>query len=221
MRFLRELVYSVSQLRKKMSLVLNETICDELASKGYCILDNYLDEEHYQGLYHSANTLLSQDVFLRAKVGPSDSSVLHKEIRTDEIYWLDEVNNNPFVKAYLDKIHTLRQTLNQAFFLSMTEFESHFAIYQAGSFYKKHVDQFKTNNNRKISCVYYLNPQWDNSLGGMLKLYDTQEILLQEILPCKNRFVCFDSALPHEVTTAHQIRYSITGWIKTRPISDL
>lgn len=115
----------------------------------------------------------------------------------------------------------MRHFLNHALYLSLHEFETHFAIYQPGSFYKKHVDQFQSTKNRKISCVYYLNEQWQPSFGGKLNLYSPQDELLSEVIPLGNRLICFNSELPHEVELTHCTRYSIAGWMKTRTPSTL
>ncbi|MBI2785834.1 MAG: 2OG-Fe(II) oxygenase, partial [Legionella longbeachae] len=80
-------------------------------------------------------------------------------------------------------------------------------------------DQFASQKTRKISCVYYLNSNWQLEFGGELKIYDEEGQLLQNVLPIENRFICFSSELPHEVCLTHQPRYSITGWMKTRSLS--
>jgi SM-20-related protein len=86
-------------------------------------------------------------------------------------------------------------------------------------FYKKHVDQFATTKDRRISCVYYLNENWQPDFGGELTLYNTQDELLTHVQPLGNRFVCFNSDMPHEVCTAYQTRYSIAAWLKVRSLS--
>ena len=57
---------------------------------------------------------------------------------------------------------------------------------------------------------------WKVEYGGELKLYTTDGQLIENVLPLENRFICFNSELPHEVCVTHQPRYSITGWMKTR-----
>ena len=137
-------------------------------------------------------------------------------IRTDKISWLDEQENNPAIQAFLTQIKQVANILNQSLFLGLNEFETHFAAYQPGTYYRKHIDQFATQKTRKISCVYYLNKDWLDAYGGELMLYSKNEELIQRVLPQENRFICFNSELPHEVCITYQPRYSITGWMKTR-----
>ena len=120
------------------------------------------------------------------------------------------------VNTYLSEIKKLSETLNQSLFLGLVDYEAHFSIYQPNNFYKKHVDQFATTQDRRISCVYYLNDEWREAFGGELKLYNKTDQLLANIMPIGNRFVCFNSDIPHEVCTAHQTRYSIAAWLKIR-----
>ena len=56
-------------------------------------------------------------------------------------------------------------------------------------------------------------------MGGQLNLYNQQDELIRAVFPEGNRFICFNSELPHEVALTHQTRYSITGWMKTRTLS--
>jgi SM-20-related protein len=96
-------------------------------------------------------------------------------------------------------------------------YEAHFAIYPPHHFYKKHVDQFTHSHDRKISCVFYLNEDWDPAHGGELILYNENDQPSTSILPIGNRMVCFNSTLVHEVQTTYRMRYSIASWLKSRP----
>jgi SM-20-related protein len=190
-------------------------LADDLYSQGFHVIDNFLELPVFQKLRETAELMHTEGQFRQARVGHQFNTAHHAEIRSDKICWLDEDPTNTALHRYFTKMGELAQTLNQALFLGLKEFETHFAIYQPGSFYKKHVDQFKGTTDRRISCVYYLNSSWQEELGGQLKLYDCEDRLLTSILPQGNRFVCFSSELPHEVCTTQEIRYSITGWMKT------
>lgn len=189
-------------------------IADNLCSPGIHIIDDFLDEQHFRALYQIAHEHFHQGAFRQARIGQHHLRQNNHTIRTDQIFWLDEQSTSPSVQAYLMKANDLARILNETLFLCLNEFETHFAIYQPGNYYKLHVDQFTTTKSRKISCVYYLNPEWQLDFGGELKIYDCEHQLIQSILPQGNRFVCFNSELPHEVCITHQPRYSLTGWMK-------
>ncbi|KTC83966.1 2OG-Fe(II) oxygenase [Legionella cincinnatiensis] len=200
-------------------MIDSELLIHNLCTKGFHIIEDFLELHQCQLIQVTAQEMYAQGLFRGAKIGLNLESHKNRTIRADEIFWLDEHEENSAIQNYLKRIQQLAQLLNQELFLGLHEFETHLAAYQPGSYYKKHVDQFATKKNRKISCVYYLNKDWCAELGGELKLYNQEEQLIQVILPQENRFICFNSELPHEVCLTHQPRYSIAGWLKTR--SDL
>ncbi len=194
-------------------------IDDEICTSGFCILDNFLPLHHYQNLCKTIQSLHADGAFKHAKIGQKSRENLNSAIRSDQIFWLEEDTVNDAVQAWFSAINNIRTTLNQSLFLGLNSIETHFAVYQPGSFYKKHVDQFKTTMDRRISCVYYLNEDWQPAHGGELKLYSLDEQTHVQVEPRGNRLICFNSNLPHEVKTAFHIRYSLTGWMKVRPMT--
>lgn len=200
-------------------MIITEQLEDEICTQGFHIIDNFLPLEDYQTLRAIADEMHTKGQFKSAKIGRQLGAGHHSAIRNDKICWLNEESANQSIKAYFHQINLLADRLNQTLFLGLVDFETHFAIYQPGALYKKHVDQFATTKERRISCVYYLNTDWQESFAGELTLYGLDDQLITSILPCGNRFVCFSSELPHEVCPTRQTRYSITGWMKTRSMS--
>jgi SM-20-related protein len=85
-------------------------------------------------------------------------------------------------------------------------------IYPPGSYYKRHLDQFKKDDHRKLSVICYLNENWKEEEGGQLRIYLPDKDI--DVLPIAGRLVCFRSdQLEHEVLRATRPRLSITGWI--------
>ncbi|KTC78509.1 2OG-Fe(II) oxygenase [Legionella cherrii] len=197
-------------------MIDSEQLIQNLCTQGFYIIDGFLEPNQCRSLRVVAQELYEQGQFRGAKIGRRLDSHHNEIIRSDEIFWLDEYESHPTIQIFLKQMQYLAQILNQSLFLGLHEFETHFAAYQPGTFYKKHVDQFATQKTRKISCVYYLNHNWEPEFGGELKLYNTEDQLLKKVLPSENRFICFNSELPHEVCVTHQPRYSITGWMKTQ-----
>lgn len=190
-------------------------IADEIYEQGFCLIENFLAEEHYQALCLKAKALQEQGEFRGAKIGQALNATKNSHIRSDQIVWLEEQTEDSALKAYLAKVSAIADELNQSLFLGLADFESHFAIYEAGAFYKKHIDQFAHNKDRRISSVYYLNNAWQESFGGELNLYKPNGELLKSIVPLANRFICFNSELVHEVCETKQSRYSLAGWLRT------
>lgn len=192
---------------------------EALVHPGYHIIDNFLSDQDYRALQSQIQALAQNEFFRPAKVGQAADTALQLLVRTDHICWLNESLYSPALVGFHTAIDRLRQRLNRTLFLGLEQFEAHFAIYQPGQFYKKHIDQFQRNKDRRISCVYYLNDDWQPTYGGELCIYDTTQQCVASIFPSANRLVCFDSSMLHEVLPTQHIRYSIAGWLKSRPLS--
>lgn len=84
-----------------------------------------------------------------------------------------------------------------------------------GSHYVKHVDN-PNRDGRCITCIYYLNVDWDaTESGGLLRIFpDGWADRVADIEPIFDRITFFwsDRRNPHEVQPAHRTRYAITLW---------
>lgn len=194
----------------------SELFIDSLVDKGYAILDDFLEEPDYLALSAHVQLLVKQNEFKPAHIGQAQAMHRMPTIRADMISWLDHVAQIPAVDSYFSQMQQLKTLLNQTLFLGLADFETHFANYPPGAFYKKHIDQFTHNKDRRISCVYYLNENWQREEGGQLILYGPNNEQLSSILPSRNRLVCFRSDIPHEVCKTYRQRLSIAAWFKVR-----
>ena len=182
--------------------------------KGWTCQKNFLPESLLKNLLNEALNLWNEGEFSKAGIGRSDKLDLRPEIRSDKIFWLDENSLTQNQKLYFDFINELKARINRELFLSLRTFEAHLAGYPKGSFYKKHLDQFQTQQNRLITAILYLNFDWKNEYGGKLKIH-LNENDCEEILPEAGTFICFRSDLIyHEVLKCTKERFSLTGWLR-------
>ena len=135
-------------------------------------------------------------------------------VRTDKICWI--TGKSDAGSKWLDWTSRLQSFLNQRLFLGLFSFESHFAHYSPGSYYKRHYDAFRGETNRILSVVTYLNPAWGHADGGELVLYsDDQDRDGIKIVPLYGTVVVFLSEeFPHEVLPSTRDRYSVAGWFR-------
>ncbi|HWV16744.1 MAG TPA: 2OG-Fe(II) oxygenase [Cellvibrio sp.] len=206
--------------------LLND-IANALVEPGYIVLDQIMAPELIQALQqHFAQ--LGNSEFKRAGIGRQADFQLQDNVRSDEIYWLDKSaqQGEESVIAFLAWMEALRSGLNQRLFLGLFDYESHFASYAAGAFYKKHLDTFKGSGKpgqarRVLSTVVYLNDEWREGEGGELILYSEDgEQVLQRLMPSLGRMIIFLSEkFPHEVLPARRARKSIAGWFRVNSIS--
>lgn len=188
---------------------------DQLSEDDHVVIDDFIEE----GVYRSARSFLMEkledETFAKAKIGPGSEEQVVSEIRGDYIYWLDR-NRDTTLLPFFGLIDETIQVLNRYCYLSLSGFEFHLAHYPAGSFYKRHLDQFKSRSNRMISMIIYLNEGWKPGNGGELKIYQDKGDLIVE--PLARRCVLFKSdTVPHEVLKTQVSRYSLTGWLLYMP----
>jgi SM-20-related protein len=186
-----------------------ETIADGLADKGYAVVDDFVSADDIQGIL--ALELFNENDLKKAGIGRENKQI-NEAIRGDFIQWIDKEHTPDPIRNYTDKLDALRLFLNQSLYLSLKDYEVHLALYPAGSFYKRHLDQFKSDDHRKLSVILYLNNDWSLSQGGQLRMFLNDESL--DFLPVAGRLICFRSdRIEHEVLPATRTRMSITGWM--------
>ena len=190
-------------------------IIDDLASQGWSRQAHALPESLTRELASECRRRAQSGALSPAGVGRGQGLAVREGIRGDSIQWLEE-GQDAACDQYLHAMDELRQALNQAFYLGLADYESHFALYPPGAFYQKHLDRFRDDDRRTVSAVYYLNDDWQTEQGGTLRLYPQDGVAL-DVLPTAGTLVLFISAeLPHEVLPATRERLSLTGWFRRR-----
>jgi SM-20-related protein len=188
------------------------SIADGLAENGFAIADDFLSPAEVQSILQLdefRNGLLQ---FKKAGIGKLQDRQINEAIRGDYIHWVDRTLAQPPLLTYLTKLNELISFVNQNLFLSLKDYEVHMTIYPQGSYYKRHLDQFKKDDHRKLSVICYLNENWKEEEGGQLRIYLPEKPI--DVLPLAGRLVCFRSdLLEHEVLPATRPRLSLTGWI--------
>ena len=177
------------------------------------IVEHFVSEELAQHLVKRLFELKEQNLLKAAGIGNAAKLTQNLAIRSDAIYWLDRANNNEHENAFLDQVDAFVTYLNRSCYTGITGYEFHFALFDKGSFYRKHLDQFQDNSSRQFSMITYLNENWQPEDGGELCIYDGDET--QKIAPTNRKTVFFKSnELVHEVLESHKPRLSVTGWLR-------
>ena len=149
-----------------------------------------------------------------SSIGNKTKLLTDRLIRSDVIYWLDRSHNNKHENRFFDLMDKFIIYLNRTCYTGITSYEFHYALYEKGSSYKRHLDQFTDNKSRAFTMIMYLNEDWKENDGGKLLIYHPNHE--QSINPTNGSCVFFKSSeLEHEVLTCYQPRFSITGWLKT------
>lgn len=189
--------------------LLFDSIATGLAEQEFAIADQFLSQSEVDAIL-GLPEFQAREAFKKA--GISKQVQVKEEIRGDYIQWIDKATASGAAKIYLQRLDELIRYLNRNLFLSLKDYEVHFTFYPAGTFYKRHLDQFKQDDHRKLSVICYLNTDWKPEHGGELRMYLPGRT--RDVLPEAGRLVCFRSdRIEHEVLPATRERLSITGWI--------
>ncbi|XP_051521062.1 uncharacterized protein LOC127421895 isoform X2 [Myxocyprinus asiaticus] len=150
----------------------------------------------------------------------SQKSIPSKNIRGDQIAWVE--GNEPGCEnigglmAHIDEA-IMRSAANGQLgdYVINGRTKAMVACYPGkGTGYVRHVDN-PNGDGRCITCIYYLNKDWDVKVnGGLLQIYPEGRSVVANIEPLFDRLLIFwsDRRNPHEVKPAFATRYAITVW---------
>jgi SM-20-related protein len=190
-----------------------DTLVNSFITNKVGITNNFLSTALASHLKDNLVTLYQQRKLLAAGTGNTNINYDEK-FRSDIIYWLDRSHNNIHENSFFVLMDSFVDFLNETCYTGITGYEFHYTMYEAGTFYKKHLDQFRSNDSRKFSMILYLNSEWEQGDGGELCIH--QHGSTENISPINRKAVFFKSSeLEHEVLVSHKQRMSITGWLKS------
>jgi Rps23 Pro-64 3,4-dihydroxylase Tpa1-like proline 4-hydroxylase len=173
----------------------------------------FLTDDLSAGLRQNILQLQKDELMMTAGIGNEEVKDPNQKMRSDKIYWMAKDSPNTYEQQFLQLIEDFIDHLNSTCYTGINAYEFHYAVYEEGSFYKRHKDQFKNNSSRKYSLINYLNDDWLEKDGGQLLVYQDGET--QKISPQSKTAVFFKSdEMEHEVTKAGRSRMSISGWLK-------
>ncbi len=196
-----------------METIFNCLIDSYVADK-VGISQDFLELPLAASLKENLRSLYSGNQLREAGIG-NDAGLTHDKLtRSDKIYWLDPKHEDFHENNFFKLMDLFVRHLNSTCYTGITGYEFHYALYETGSFYKKHLDQFRSNKSRAFSMIMYLNADWQQKDGGELRIYHGNHI--QTIAPMNGTCVFFKSSeLEHEVLMTNEPRLSIAGWLKT------
>lgn len=207
---------SDNQVTRDPEWVLQK-LAEDLHARGWSILEDWLPPGLVPGLRSELLTLHKEGHFHKAAIGRASTFQNRPDIRGDFIAWLNPESCSHYQQEFFRVLKGLRVLLGRKLLLPLREVEAHFAIYPPGTGYQKHLDQFRDSSQRALTFVLYLNEDWKESDGGLLRLFGEHdsETLEVSIVPRAGTAAFFLSGnIYHEVTATNRTRYSLTGWLR-------
>ncbi|XP_026175118.1 uncharacterized protein egln2 isoform X2 [Mastacembelus armatus] len=186
---------------------------------GICVKDNFLGSQlgvkvlkEVEALNHSGRFRGGQLV--------SQKTIPSRSIRGDQIAWVEGrepgCESIGALMSHIDQVvmySAANGQLGQYAINGRTK--AMVACYPGnGAGYVRHVDN-PNGDGRCITCIYYLNKDWDvKKQGGLLQIYPEGKNVVASIEPLFDRLLIFwsDRRNPHEVRPAYATRYAITVW---------
>jgi SM-20-related protein len=198
-----------------LSANANSSVSDDLSATGISIQDQFASAAEVFALRECVRSREARGDFAPARVGAQGKERRRDNIRGDFTCWLSKPLLPP-ERALLRRLEELRLQLNRGAFLGLFELELHYARYPAGAAYSRHVDQPMGSTQRRLSLVLYLNPEWQTTDGGVLRIHHADERFV-DVEPIAGRLVCFlTPGREHEVLEARCERLSVSGWFRGR-----
>lgn len=189
---------------------------DELAGVGFAVMPDFVTPFTLAALRGEALRRDEAGELAPASIGHGAGRVEHAAIRGDRISWLDEPSASIAELELGALLEVLRLAINQRLFLGLMRYDGHYAIYPTGAVYARHVDRFRDDDLRVLSCVLYLNDAWLPIEGGALRLHLAGG-RTHDVIPLGGTLVAFLSdQFPHEVLAATRPRIALTGWFRRR-----
>ncbi|KAM4566514.1 uncharacterized protein egln2 [Odontesthes bonariensis] len=186
---------------------------------GICVKDDFLGPQLGDKILEEVEILNHSGKFRGGQL-VSQKSIPSRNIRGDQIAWVE--GQEPGCK----NIGTLMARIDEAVMYSSASGQlgncvingrtkAMVACYPGnGAGYVRHVDN-PNGDGRCITCIYYLNKNWDvKKQGGLLQIYPEGKNVVANIEPLFDRLLIFwsDRRNPHEVKPAYATRYAITVW---------
>ncbi|MDI9245556.1 2OG-Fe(II) oxygenase [Marinobacter sp. CHS3-4] len=194
-----------------------DVLAEGLNEHGWLTVDArpMLGDQLLSALRQEVRILDRSDSLKTARIGRGNDKTRDRSVRRDKIAWLqgETTAQSDLFQAF----EAIRNGLNRRLFLGLKRFESHYATYHPGDFYRRHVDSFKGRASRVVSVVLYLNDQWNQADGGALQVFnrDNEQEVCGVVTPELGRMAVFMSEeIPHEVLPANRTRYSIACWFR-------
>lgn len=182
----------------------------DLEEKSWCHLPHFLSPQIIDQLDQA---MAQKGRLSAAQIGGGLQRELNKGIRDCESCWVENWEEEPFSFLYQENTY-IQELLRNHFLLALKRFETQYAHYPVGGFYKKHLDQIAGKGHRQVTMVLFLNDVFD---GGELVIYnkDDKGLIDAKISPKKGATVIFfSSQVYHEVLSTNEERLTLTTWLR-------
>jgi len=215
-----------------------DLITNQLINKGFAIVDNFFGAQLCHLYRSEAENLWKKNLMVASKSTRWDHltnsvitydkyNVQSTQLLGGEMYF-DAPRLHEYVFAMVPAIVPIISEVFPEAQLSNNLASNKLAVCLGnGSSYDKHFDNSCSDDARKLTVLYYLNPSWIPEHGGYFRAYHTKDEY-EDIAPVGDRLLVFWSdRLEHSVLESFaphgesDYRYAFTIWIATTDTSTI
>ncbi len=192
-------------------------LVEQLRERDWALSQDALPSAWVADWVAEIQSLVAAGQFSRPGIGHGRHEAVTQDLRGDLILPLRADQPPPAAARYFQVLAELRNSINQRLFWELSGIEAHYSLYLPGAGYRKHLDCLTQHHARGLSCLLYLNPNWQPADGGLLRLYHPEGY--HEIAPTAGNWLIFRSdRIYHEVLPAQAPRLSLAAWLhRPRP----
>jgi SM-20-related protein len=190
---------------------LRDEEIEALGTRGFFVRDSFLGQARARAVHAEAKARAEEGTLKPAGIRRGGDRTEDTSVRGDFIGWVVPEAGSA-LGALSEAFTGLGEALSTGAWLGLGRFDLQLAHYPGGGArYVRHRDAFPGQPNRRVTAIYYANPDWRPEHGGQLRLF--LEEGTQEVEPTLDTLVVFLSErLEHEVLAAHAPRLALTAW---------
>ena len=193
-------------------------ICAVVGDGGVAVEHQFLHTAAILALAVEAHRRDVDGEFREAAVGRGTAQRKRRDVRGDRILWLDGSALTPPETRLFDALETCAwPSTNRCSSACMRSKVTMRSIRRRRSI-ARHLDRFRDDDARVLSCVLYLNGDWTTATAGCSAFIPPTA----HATCCRigGTLVCFLSdGVEHEVLPSRRERLAVTGWFKRRTSS--
>ncbi|MFE8602274.1 2OG-Fe(II) oxygenase [Archangium violaceum] len=197
-------------------LSLRDEEIQSLGEQGWFTRASFLGETEARAIHAEAKARVEAGQLRPAGIRRGADHTLDRDTRGDFITWVKEEERGSAISRLREAYAALGEALSAEAYLGLGRFDLQLAWYPGeGARYARHFDAFPGQSNRRVTALYYLNPDWVPAHGGLLRIYPERGPV--DVEPALDRLVVFLSErIEHEVLPAHAPRLALTAWFYGR-----
>ncbi|KFA88976.1 2OG-Fe(II) oxygenase [Archangium violaceum] len=197
-------------------LSLRDEEIQSLGEQGWFTRASFLGETEARAIHAEAKARVEAGQLRPAGIRRGADHTLDRDTRGDFITWVKEEERGSAISRLREAYAALGEALSAEAYLGLGRFDLQLAWYPGeGARYARHFDAFPGQSNRRVTALYYLNPDWVPAHGGLLRIYPERGPV--DVEPTLDRLVVFLSErIEHEVLPAQAPRLALTAWFYGR-----